>query len=367
MRVLFDHQIFTVQRYGGISRYFSRLAQALPSQGVVVDVVAPIHKNQYLNELQQNQVHGYGFKHFPPNTGRIVMLMNQMLSNRIAPRLKPDVLHETYYTLNPVYSKAPVRVLTVYDMIHEKFAEEFGSNDNTKKNKRISVERADHVICISHSTKRDLCEILDVPEQKVSVVHLGFDSFKHHPVSALDMNLSRPFLLYVGLRSGYKNFLQLLRAVATNRLLRETFDIVAFGGGVFSSNEKQAIQELRLSESNVKQVGGGDDVLATLYKNAAAFVYPSLYEGFGLPPLEAMACECPVVTSNTSSMPEIVGNAGEYFDPSSVEDLSRAINAVVFDDQRKSELLARGQDRLGCFSWSRCAAQTLDVYRTVSP
>ena len=363
MRVLFDHQIFTVQRYGGISRYFSRLAEALPGQGVAADIVAPIHQNQYLKELRQTQVHGYGFKRFPPRTGRIVTLMNQWFSNRVARRLNPDVIHETYYASSPLEVRARVRVTTVHDMIHEKFAHEFAPNDPTARNKREAVNRADHVICVSHSTKRDLCELYNVSPDKVTVVHLGFETLSSS--YAADDRIAqdtKPFLLYVGARYGYKNFAQFLKAVAMKTVLKETFGIVAFGGGAFSTEEQATIRSLGFRDGAVKQVGGADEILGSLYSQAAAFVYPSRYEGFGLPPLEAIACDCPVVTSNKSSMPEVIGPAGEYCDPNSAESIADAIEKVVFDEQRKAELVKLGRERLQLFSWRKCALETASVY-----
>lgn len=140
---------------------------------------------------------------------------------------------------------------------------------------------------------------------------------------------------------------------------------MAFGGGAFNADELALISTLGFAPQAVRQVGGGDEVLGSLYADAAAFVYPSVYEGFGLPPLEAMAHNCPVVTSNSSSMPEVVGYAGEYFDPLDVEAQSDAICKVVFDAQRRSQLIELGGQRLPMFSWDRCALETQAVYQQV--
>jgi glycosyltransferase involved in cell wall biosynthesis len=136
---------------------------------------------------------------------------------------------------------------------------------------------------------------------------------------------------------------------------------VAFGGGHFSAEEIKLIDETGLGNS-VKQVSGNDERLASFYQNAAAFVYPSFYEGFGLPPLEAMAQQCPVISSNTSSMPEVIGDAGEFFDPHSKMEMRSAIERVIFSSAKRALLVERGKTRLAEFSWAKCAAQTGHVY-----
>ena len=118
-----------------------------------------------------------------------------------------------------------------------------------------------------------------------------------------------------------------------------------------------------MAKAHVIHLGGGDDRLATLYRGASAFIYPSKYEGFGIPPLEAMHLECPVICSMTSSIPEVVGEAGEYFDPDDAESIRHAIERVLQSSDRRSELIALGRSRCNLFSWERCARETLDVYK----
>lgn len=365
MKIVFDHRIFTQQSYGGISRYFTRLMEGLVTLGHQSDVIAPIHRNRYLKDLSPDMVHGIEFERFPPKTSRLMMFVNDQLSKSKMRRMCPDIIHETYYGAQMLCPSAKCRIITVYDMIHEKYPTNFSTKDPAIRYKRMAVNRADHIISISHSTKIDLCTLYDIPQHKVSVVHLGYDSFKHcggvnlRPSTA---NQSRPFLLYVGSRGGYKNFNLLLNAVALRPALKDNFDVLAFGGGAFNSSEISLICSLGFAPQAVRQIGGSDDLLGSLYSDAAAFIYPSVYEGFGLPPLEAMAHNCPVVTSNSSSMPEVVGNAGEYFDPLDIEAQSDAIYKVVFNTQRRNQLIDLGRQRLQMFSWERCAQETQAVY-----
>ncbi|MFZ5560839.1 MAG: glycosyltransferase family 4 protein [Pseudomonadota bacterium] len=242
---------------------------------------------------------------------------------------RPGVIHETYYSDRSSAPKGCPVVITVHDMIPELFASEFSWKDSTSRLKRIAVERAEHIICVSQSTRRDLIELFSVPESKISVVYHGFDRFESGVGEGVSEGLKRPYLLYVGYRNGYKNFLGLLQAVSGSSRLKHDFNIIAFGGGAFTSDENALISRLGFRRGQVRQVSGGDAVLGTLYENARAFVYPSVYEGFGLPPLEAMAHSCPVVSSRTSSMPEVGGEAGIFFDPASSAEMAASIERVV--------------------------------------
>lgn len=363
MRIAFDHQIFSSQSYGGISRYFTRLAEALLEEHEEVRVFAPIHRNSYLASLPEGAVWGRGLHSFPPKTTRLVKAFDRLCSARALHTWRPHVVHETYYANRGSAPKGCPTVITVYDMIHELILDEGRCQAKAIEQKQAAISRADRVICISESTRQDLLNLYDIREEKTSVVHLGYERFGGTPGQDVHIPHSKPFLLYVGSRSSYKNFRSFLAAVSKSSRLRTDFDVVAFGGGAFSKEERSLFGELGFRVDQVQQVSGGDAVLGDLYDQAIAFVYPSLYEGFGLPPLEAMAHGCPVVSSNTSSMPEVVGPAAEFFDPHSVEDLMRAIEKVVYSKERQGELIRLGHARLARFSWSKCAEETLAVYR----
>lgn len=364
MRVAFDYQIFALQNYGGISRYFCRIAEQMAQAGTDVRVFSPLYRNAYLNELSEGIVHGRWIEKYPRYTARLMLGYNRLQGRMAMSRWQPQVVHETYYARSSTAPKGCPTVLTVYDMIHELYPESFSSEDKTSQLKRRAVERADHVICISESTRQDLMRLFAVPESKLSVVHLGFEQFK--PVAQKKQTrLPRPYLLYVGARFAYKNFAGLLRAVASSTRLKSDFDIVAFGGGGFSASEQELMQRLGFAAGQVRQMGGDDALLGDLYEGAQAFVYPSIYEGFGLPPLEAMAHSCPVISSGTSSMPEIIGNAGVFFDPVNDDEMAGAIEGVVYSDSEVARLVALGHERLNHFSWQRCSQETLSIYNSL--
>lgn len=336
------------------------------SMGQQVGVFAPLHRNGYLESLPKEIVHGKYIEHYPAKTARLFLAYNRIGSKYQMARWHPDLVHETYFAKVSSAPRGCTMVITVYDMIHELFPNEFPSNDETAGFKRRAIDHANHVICISENTKKDLVSLLGTSASKVSVVHLGFDQFAPSLNSARFVTLSgKPFILFVGLRGGYKNFSGLLKAVSSSSRLSSDFDIVAFGGDRFSLGELSEISALGFSENQVIHKSGSDDLLGSLYNSARAFIYPSLYEGFGIPPLEAMAHRCPVISSNTSSMPEVIGPAGEYFDPADTDDMRRAIEDVVYSDSRIDRLRQSGAERLTAFSWDKCSRETFDIYRSL--
>jgi len=362
LKVAFDEQVFLLQQYGGISRYLCNLAQCLSAMpNVSVQVSAPLHINRNLAELSDVSGSRYFLPHLDTKFTRPVRALSHFLSGMAIKRFRPDILHETYYRKS---RRLPgVRhVLTVYDLIHERFGHMFENSHMTSGPKKAAALRADHVICISESTRRDLIAICGVPEEKTSVIYLGADLAFLNARPAINL-ITRPYLLYVGKRDGYKNFAGFLRAFVTSSCLKSTFDIVCFGGGAFTEAELSLACELGLSPEQMSHRIGSDQTLADLYGGAQVFVYPSLYEGFGIPPLEAMAADCPVCCSNTSSIPEVVGKAGEYFDPTCPESMTAAIEAVAFSEIRRADLVVLGRKQLSRFSWEKCAQETEILYR----
>lgn len=364
MKIAYDSEIFTMQRYGGISRYFVKLAEQLAHLEQEVKIFAPLHQNQYLATVPKLFVSGRGIDKFPRKTGRVIQYANSIIAKRQIINWKPDIIHQTYYSGSKFREKKSPVVITVYDMVHELFPDFMGENNKTSRNKKIAIKNADHIICISESTKRDVIELLNICESKISVVHLGVDT-PNLSTTNLHTSLAssdQPYILYVGARGGYKNFKGLLKAVAQTPKLKNDFRIIAFGGGALSRNEREEVESCGLDDCRVLHVSGDDSLLQTYYENASAFVYPSLYEGFGLPPLEAMSAGCPVVSSNTSSMPEVISDAAEFFNPEDIECFAQALEAVVYSEERRADLVVRGYKRVQALSWDKCAQQTLNVY-----
>ena len=372
MKVLIDPQIFSIQKYGGISRYFCELVGNFKNiKEISVKIVTPFYVNSYITSVDSADVIGCSCQDFFKNCNlrvckTAIRVMSLVVGDLILSLYRPDIIHESYYLPFGLGLKKSKRVLTIYDMIHEKFPSQFSISDKVSRFKAIAAKRADHIICISESTRRDVIEMLNIDPKKISVVYLGFNS----PTlvdcgSGFDFkNSAKPFLLYVGNRSGYKNFNSLIRAFSSSDLLMANYQLVCFGGGPIESEEIKLLKELGLEVNReLLFFSGDDDLLFYLYKNAQAFIYPSLYEGFGIPPLEAMACNCPVICSDASSIPEVVGDAGEYFNPYDIASIAKAVEYVVSSNSRMNQLRELGKIRLRKFSWERCASETAEVYK----
>jgi len=360
MRIAYDHQIFDSQKYGGVSRYFYELAKGISQKRQYqAAVIAPVYVNRYLAH-RPHSLRVIGVPMPPIRRVGAYRAINSLFMRCLLARFDPDVVHETYYSTRRLAPRKSRIVLTIFDMIHEKFSQEFPPPDQTSHAKAVAAARADHIICISRNTQRDVIDILGVPQEKTSVVYLG--GSLNMRADRMTLRLEKPFLLYVGHRGGYKNFARLLRAYARSPLLRRECLLICFGGGEFTHEELRLISEHNVQTENVRHMSGSDDLLATLYASAAAFVYPSLHEGFGMPPLEAMSMGCPVVCSNTSSLPEVVGGAAELFNPLEEDDIAAAIERVVTSEERRQTLIASGRDRRGTFSWQRCVEETMAIY-----
>ena len=373
MKTLYDHTVFQFQRYGGISRYFYELITRLSAKEEVdINLFQGFHINEYgLSEHKQNyeSYWGYKWKYKKPALKYIshtFTIPNKILFNNLYMHSSDfDIYHPTYYRrdLNK-YNKSAI-VLTVHDMIHELYPDQFRDGKSVIKAKKISINAADAIICVSKNTKKDLINIYDVPEDKIKVIYHGnslpkSDKYLKYTDFKKKYPITKPFLLYVGDRKGnYKNFPMLLETYST--MLSDRFDLVCFGGGGFNRSELEAIKNIRGS-GKVIHLSGSDYLLASLYKNAFCFVYPSLYEGFGIPLLEAMGMGCPVIASNTSSIPEVVDKAALLFDPNSKDSLINAIELLESNEFKREELINRGFEQEKKFSWDKTADETFKAY-----
>ena len=363
MKIIFDHQIFSQQAYGGISRYFYELSKKLIDSGNSVEIRAPLYVSKLFQQNDINRPQGIYIPKIPRTAGLMKSINNFLSSFSIRNTNNVEVYHETYFTKADNCPKSAARIVTVYDMIHERFPESLKPGDRISDIKKFSLNRSDHIISISNNTREDLIDFFNIRPEKISVVHLGY--MHREIIRPHIIKLPKPYLLYVGDRGGYKNFSGLITAYANSAPLRDELNLICFGGGKFKMDELNLISHLGLEKSKVMQQSGDDDLLGYIYANATAFVYPSLYEGFGIPPLEAMSYGCPVVCSETSSIPEVVGDASEFFDPHSIDSISNAIENVVYNDPKRQELIKKGYGQAKLFSWGKCAADTLNVYKEV--
>lgn len=370
MRIAIDSNIFTMQRYGGVSRYLVRLSEELTRLGNEVEIHGWLYTNRHLRDSPADLTRMRFIERFPRFTRRLAHHAGDLLAGRQIARRSPDLIHESFCHNRRVGPAGIPRVCTVHDMIHELYPHFWGSVDRTPEYRKATIHRCQAVICVSESTKIDLLRLVDVDPSKVHVIHHGFEHIEApSPLTAEDERAlasatTKSYLLYVGARYGYKNFAGFLEGLARSGLSRD-LTVIAFGGGPLTSSEDQRITAQGFTTGQIRQLSGSDALLRALYRKAEAFVYPSLYEGFGFPPLEAMAEGCPVISSHTSSMPEVIGDAAEFFDPQDPLSIATALTAVVFMPSRRSDLVIAGRSRLAQFSWDKCAQQTREVYQSV--
>ena len=363
MKVLFDHKIFFLQKFGGISRYIFNLNKCL-NQKINSKICAPIFVNQYIKDknLQNINKHFY-ISEIPRFTRTIIDNYNKFFFNSFYNKFKPDILHLSYYEKNFSIKKKSKIVITIYDLIYEKFYYEYGLK---KRNfwKKDYIDNCDLIISISENTKKDLIEFYNVNPNKVEVVHLGTNFLNIDKKIDVEKKNRENYLLYVGDRKRYKNFQLLIKAFAASEILKKNFKIFCCGSEKFDQSEIDYFQKLGIFKK-VKFFYAQDNVLVNLYLNARSLIFPSKYEGFGLPLIEAMSLACPVLASKTKINQEILDNSAIYFKNDSFEDLRDVMEKNLFDDYKLESIKVLGLKRSKKFTWENCASQTIDLYKKI--
>ena len=362
MRIAVDHQVTSLQDAGGMSRYHYELARQLRGRE---DLAMDLLLGGQSSVLPFAALEGAGVRverwksRLGPGYPRYAM--NAVWTAAIAPlRGRYDVYHASYQRWEPAIRHRAL-VATHHDATQERFPELFRNAAAIRARKGRLYRRADMVICVSESARQDLMEIYGIEEARTRLVYHGVTPIPE-TMSALDGDDARPYVLYVGSRSAYKNFRALIQAFAA-RDNAHALRLVVAGGGRWSDAERAAIAEHGLQDRVVLLPRVDEARLASLYRGAVLFVYPSLYEGFGLPPLEAMSAGCPVLVSRTSSLPEICGDAAHYFDPATKGALEQELERLLGDTALRGAKLAAGRERAGRYTWESAATGTLAVYR----
>jgi glycosyltransferase involved in cell wall biosynthesis len=273
-----------------------------------------------------------------------------------------DLYHSPYMFLPPRRASRK-NVLTVHDLINIKNSD--GLNGQIRKQLlKKAIDRADYFICISLATKAELLALFpNIHERQIFVIFQGIDKsfFAVGDSRSPDTSKKKPYLLYVGQRSGYKNFNAVINLMSATSI-SDKMDLLCVGGGTFSDAEKKQFEQAGVSNA-VHHAGYIDiNALRDVYTNAVALIYPSLEEGFGLPIIEAMACSCPVVTGNFSSMKEIAGSHGILVSDYSVGSLNEGIQKALTlsTDQKKS-----AKEYASNFTWEKTALETLQAYVSI--
>lgn len=362
MRILYDHQVFSLQDRGGISRYYLELVRHISHlDDCVAEILLGYNKNLLSSSSSPNtKIHDFNGP-FDIKPGKYRYALNEAISSLVLPFSGLfDVYHPTLYRCTP-FARAARVVVTHHDCAYERFPSLFNNVESIRKMRARQFARADAIICPSESTRRDLHEFYCVPEDKTFVVSHGIRRPKQFDEPELARIADRRFLLYVGSRAPYKNFQNLLRAFASSDLSRE-LDLVVLGGGSATNSEMSTIRLLSLEDAVRFFPNAPEDLLARAYGQAHLLIYPSLYEGFGFPPLEAMSIGCPVLVSRTSSLPEICGDAAFYFSPDDQASFVDGLRESCSNDAKRLQNIERAKILASGYSWDACAARTLQIY-----
>ena len=381
MKVLYDHQAF-LKHYSGVSKSFCELISHLPSD---IDPFIAVKESRNLHlidsglvpELKtdgvdvteiRKRIHIKGVAKAYLILNRLGLLhkseyinLKYAIDNLNGQQF--DLFHPTFFNQYFLkYLGQKPFVLTIHDMMPELYPQYYGKNDMQIIAKKELVKKAGHIIAVSENTKKDIVNILGVSPERITVIyHGGPKPYCNKGQRLYDFQ----YFLYVGSRSGYKNFGTMLDAFGAFHEKHKEVRLVCTGPS-FDASERNIMSQKKLTDFVIHRYVN-DEELQILYSGAIAFIYPSLYEGFGMPILEAFAAQCPVILSNASCFPEIAGNAALFFDTNNgVDDLEAKLSTVYdWNEEERNNAINRGLTRLSSFSWQDSAALLANVYKKV--
>ena len=334
--IIYDGIIFDLQKTGGISILFEEIFHRLLSNGVEHRVL------KYRNRSE----------------ARDVILRKRTLERYrdVCVPLQGEIFHSTYYRLPSMGSKNMAVFTTVHDFTYERHVGGVRAKVHSWQKNR-AINKSDKIICVSESTKQDALEFSGVSEDRISVVYNGVSN-DYYPLNKIDLN-SFMYVLFVGARAGYKNFEVAVKAVSLHRDIH----LVCVGGGAFAE-EELVFLESHLSGRYSHAGFVTNQELNVFYNEAFCLLYPSIYEGFGIPILEAMSAGCPVIAVNASSIPEVAGDSALLIERGTVDEIDTAISSLYCSD-RRAGLIAKGLAQAKKFSWDSTYVRTLALYEGV--
>lgn len=376
MKILYDTQIFDAQKFGGISRYHYEIIKRLEQNQYQLPIM--FTNNEYIKNSSlftiESDKSGYDSffpgksfkgKHKLYNLKKKLFPIPSSNKDEVIKKIVNqdfDVFHPTYY--DPYFldyiGKKPF-VITIHDMIYEKYPEFFNDGQITIHNKKILAKKATHIIAISEKTKEDIIDFYNVDEKKITVIYHG--SSLHPLKQDFSINFNKTYgkyILFTGSRTLYKNFYFMVEALS-DLLIQNNLNIVCTGSS-FTNNELDFFEKNNVLD-HIFHFYASDDELFELYHQATLFIFPSYYEGFGIPILEAFEAECPIICANASCFPEIAQDAAYYFDPKSKKNLIEIVNKALITNNSKKIML--GKNLLNNYTWEKSAFKHIEVYNKV--
>lgn len=356
----------------GIGRFVTALGSRLPDKMPEYDFYYFFDDRYPLPKFQlPSQVELVPSGNAVVSINRLELIQTQIFIRRTLKKIKPDLT--LFFFLEDGILFWPGSVMFIYDLIPDLFSHLYGTNKSTIRNikhfltKKIG-RQADMILTISENTKKDIIEIWGVDEDKISVVYAGADTNHFSPRGPDEIELARQryklpdkYFFYIGGIDPRKNVESLIRAFSLLCLEFNEIGLV-IGGNLESQKEypalRRLIETLGLSERIIMAGYISDEDLPTVYSGAGAFVFPTLYEGFGLPALESLACGTPVITSRTSSIPEVLGELAFYCNASDPENLAGQMKESIINENRRDKLRSMGLVRARTFSWEKVASST---------
>ncbi len=354
MKLLYDFDIFHRQNYGGISKYHAEVIKGLKKyHDIEISFPLLYNENRHLNIGRKNYIEKIN-KLSGNRITKSLSKVNQLLLNRELKKKDFDIYITTYYNttfLNLINGKP--FVLTVLDMIHELYPMYFTKDKTTVNNKYKLIQTATRIITISNNTKNDILKLYpDIDENKIDVVYLGYSNDNLGPKS---LKIPKDYILFVGQRADYKNFNFFFESV--KNILINTKDLYLIcTGPEFTLSERKIFLESSLDD-RIIHISTSDAELIYLYQNALCFVFPSLYEGFGIPAVEAMANRCPL----------IVSHSGSYFEIGNILSLTQSIEKVINNSEYRNELINKGLIRSQIFTWENTVRNFYNTLKKICP
>ena len=364
MKILYDYQIFTNQVFGGISRYFNELNSSNPYYNSEISLIKT--RNEYLLSDAGKFNSNFYIKNKGLNTlffnynSKVFEKENELNKQYSIEKLNKgdfNIFHPTYYNDYFLDQLNKPFVLTIYDLADEVFFLNNPLNIEVSKCKLKLAQKASKIIAISMFTKKQINEFLAIPLNKIEVVHLAASN----KIYSTNFKLPKSYILYVGNRGGEKNFENFILSIKD--LLLENADLFLIcTGNVFLNAEKKWFKELGIL-NKIKHIFCKETQLYYLYRNAILFVYPSKYEGFGIPILEAFNANCPAFLSDIEVFHEVAGDAAFYFNPNNINEMNYLFKEALNSKSLRDELIQKGNLRKNNFSWDKVRNETFKIYK----